>query len=81
MNSASWRTAEHDVSPRVHRAFHVGAWCELRQGFRSFRVDRIQTLNVLNSSFPDEPGKRLEDYLSGAGERPAGQTKDRRAKL
>ncbi len=48
------------------KSWTLGAWCELRQAFRSFRIDRIQTLNVLNSSFPDEPGKRLEDYLSGA---------------
>lgn len=49
------------------RTWTLGAWCELRQGFRSFRIDRISTLNVLNSSFPDEEGKRLEDYLISAG--------------
>jgi predicted DNA-binding transcriptional regulator YafY len=49
------------------RSWTLGAWCELRQDFRSFRIDRIIELNVLNSGFPDEPGKRLEDYLSRAG--------------
>jgi len=49
------------------KTWTLGAWCELRQDFRSFRVDRINELNVLNSSFPDEAGKRLEDYLSCAG--------------
>jgi predicted DNA-binding transcriptional regulator YafY len=49
------------------KTWTLGAWCELRQAFRSFRVDRISTLNVLNSTFPDETGKRLEDYFINAG--------------
>jgi predicted DNA-binding transcriptional regulator YafY len=48
------------------RTWTLGAGCELRQAFRSFRIDRISTLNVLNSTFPDEEGKRLEDYLVSA---------------
>jgi predicted DNA-binding transcriptional regulator YafY len=46
------------------KTWTLGAWCELRQDFRSFRIDRIIELNLLSSGFPDEPGKRLEDYLS-----------------
>src|SRR5262245_8024916 len=42
----------------------VGAWCELRQDFRNFRIDRITTTRTLRSTFPDEPGKRLEDYFA-----------------
>ena len=49
------------------KTWTLGGWCELRQSFRSFRIDRIHVLNVLNSSFPDEGGKRLEDYLANAG--------------
>jgi predicted DNA-binding transcriptional regulator YafY len=49
------------------KTWTLGAWCELRQAFRSFRIDRISTLNVLNSTFPDEAGRRLEDYLRCAG--------------
>jgi predicted DNA-binding transcriptional regulator YafY len=49
------------------KTWTLGGWCELRQSFRSFRIDRIYALNVLNSSFPDEGGKRLEDYLANAG--------------
>lgn len=41
----------------------LGAWCELRQSFRSFRVDRINTSRTLTSQFPDEAGKRLSDYF------------------
>ncbi len=49
------------------KTWTLGAWCELRQAFRSFRIDRISALNVLNSTFPDEEGRRLEDYLLCAG--------------
>lgn len=50
----------------------LGAWCELRQDFRNFRIDRIAAVRGLRSTFPDEPGKRLEDYFaSSAARRPA----------
>jgi predicted DNA-binding transcriptional regulator YafY len=39
----------------------VAAWCELREDFRSFRVDRIQDLQALDERFRDEPGKTLAD--------------------
>lgn len=39
----------------------LAAWCELREDFRSFRVDRIETLQVLSQRFRDEPGKSLAD--------------------
>ena len=42
----------------------VGAWCELRQSFRSFRVDRIVEARSLSTPYPDESGKRLEDYFA-----------------
>ncbi len=42
-------------------AWTVAAWCELREDFRSFRVDRIQALNALDEGFRDEPGKTLAD--------------------
>jgi predicted DNA-binding transcriptional regulator YafY len=41
----------------------LAAWCELRQGLRSFRIDRIETLEVLDKRFRDEPGKTLADLL------------------
>ena len=39
----------------------LAAWCELRNDFRSFRVDRVETLEVLDDTFRDEPGKTLAD--------------------
>ncbi len=41
----------------------LAAWCETREGFRNFRVDRIQTLQVLEENFRDEPGKTLPDLF------------------
>ncbi|HEY0819262.1 MAG TPA: YafY family protein [Rhizobacter sp.] len=41
----------------------LAAWCEVREGFRNFRVDRIRELEVLDASFRDEPGKTLPDLF------------------
>jgi predicted DNA-binding transcriptional regulator YafY len=41
----------------------LAAWCETRAGFRSFRVDRITKLQVLDERFRDEPGQTLADLF------------------
>jgi predicted DNA-binding transcriptional regulator YafY len=41
----------------------LAAWCELRQDFRNFRLDRIAALRVQGERYPDEAGKRLQDFL------------------
>jgi predicted DNA-binding transcriptional regulator YafY len=45
----------------------LAAWCESRADFRSFRVDRIDALEVLDERFRDEPGKTLADLLRAVG--------------
>ena len=45
----------------------LAAWCETRVGFRSFRVDRIKNLQVLDERFRDEPGKTLPELLRSVG--------------
>jgi predicted DNA-binding transcriptional regulator YafY len=40
----------------------LAAWCEMRQDFRNFRLDRIAGVE-LAGRYPDEAGKRLEDFL------------------
>ena len=40
------------------------AWCELRQGFRSFRLDRIEDLAVTSERFEQVPGQTLADFLA-----------------
>lgn len=37
-------------------------WCELRQDFRTFRLDRVSELVVLDETFRAEPGRTLDDY-------------------
>ena len=39
------------------------SWCELRQDFRSFRLDRMSELAVLGEGFAAESGKTIQDYL------------------
>ena len=48
----------------------LAAWCETREGFRNFRVDRIQHLEVLAHTFRDEPGKTLPDMFRLVGAQP-----------
>jgi len=45
------------------KAWTLAAWCELRTGFRSFRVDRIRE-PVLAAQFEDEPDKSLEAFIA-----------------
>jgi len=39
------------------------AWCELRQDFRSFRLDRIESTVVLEDKFEPATGQTLEDFF------------------
>ncbi len=41
----------------------LGAWCELRRDFRTFRLDRVSELRVLTEAFPAERGKTLTDLF------------------
>lgn len=45
------------------KVWTLAAWCETRGDFRSFRVDRIESLDVLERHFCDEPGRSLADLL------------------
>jgi len=40
----------------------LAAWCEMRGDFRNFRLDRVAGATV-GARFPEEAGKRLEDFL------------------
>ncbi|WP_170328923.1 helix-turn-helix transcriptional regulator [Ruegeria arenilitoris] len=44
------------------RVWTLTAWCELREGFRVFRIDLIEAVEPLPEIFADEPGKRLSDF-------------------
>lgn len=38
------------------------AWCELRDGFRAFRIDRIAAIEPAGRTFRPERGKQLADF-------------------
>ncbi len=38
-------------------------WCELRDDFRHFRVDRILALRLQGAQFADQRGRRLDDFF------------------
>ncbi len=42
----------------------VMAWCELREDFRTFRVDRMESATPCGERFPAMPGRRLQDYIA-----------------
>jgi len=52
------------------KVWTLAAWCETRQAFRSFRLDRMGTLQVHDQVFRDEAGKTLADFLRQAGAAP-----------
>jgi predicted DNA-binding transcriptional regulator YafY len=41
----------------------LAAWCRMRKDFRNFRLDRVQACDRTGDTFPDEPGKTLDDFL------------------
>ncbi|TWH99465.1 HTH domain-containing protein [Luteimonas cucumeris] len=45
----------------------LGAWCRLREDFRSFRPDRIAALHDTGMTFTDSSARGLDAYLHAAG--------------
>jgi predicted DNA-binding transcriptional regulator YafY len=61
------RFSERVVRPLI-MAFYgpvwvLAAWCELRKGFRVFRIDRMSAFATLEARFDAEPGKTARDFL------------------
>ena len=54
------------------------AWCEMRDGFRTFRLDRIEGLQITDVRFESAPGRTLADFLAmvQAEDRAAGLEQD-----
>jgi len=42
----------------------LGAWCELRNDFRHFRVERITASTILDAVFPTDGGKLMERWFA-----------------
>ena len=41
----------------------LAAWCELRKGFRVFRIDRMSAFAALETRFDAKPGQTAQDFL------------------
>jgi len=52
----------------------LGAWCELRNDFRNFRVDRISNAQPLDERFLAESGKLMVEWLALPKHRPEATT-------
>jgi len=52
----------------------LGAWCELRNDFRNFRVDRISNAQPLDERFLAESGKLTAERLALPKHRPEATT-------
>ncbi|MEP7157467.1 MAG: YafY family protein [Betaproteobacteria bacterium] len=65
------RESQRDLRPlALHfwgERWTLAAWCELRQAFRMFRLDRMRELKVREKTFRDEPGKTIADFLRQIG--------------
>ncbi|NKB49597.1 MAG: WYL domain-containing protein [Alphaproteobacteria bacterium] len=48
---------------------HLVAWCELRDDFRMFRLDRISGMDDSAGAFRPERGKTLTDFYRSMEER------------
>ena len=41
----------------------LAAWCETRDDFRHFRLDRIETCETTGEIYPEEPEKSLDEFI------------------
>ncbi len=48
------------------RTWTLAAWCELREAFRNFRLDRVASIE-LGEAYEPEEGQSLHDYLMQYG--------------
>lgn len=80
--SIKYRDGKGEASDRVVRplglwfwgkVWTLVAWCELRNDFRMFRLDRMAEVTETGDTFKAEPGKMLKDFyraMENEGQRP-----------
>jgi predicted DNA-binding transcriptional regulator YafY len=60
--------SQRDLSPLGlyywGKVWTLVAWCELRQAFRVFRLDRIQSITPREQKFNPVAGQSLDDYIA-----------------
>ncbi len=50
------------------KVWTLSTWCETRDAFRTFRLDRIEALTCLTERFTAESGKTMADFLASLEE-------------
>ena len=45
------------------KVWTLAAWCELRQDYRTFRVDRIASITLTDATFEEDNGISFQDFL------------------
>lgn len=69
----AYQALNNQTSTRTIRPLHIEywgrvwtltCWCELRDSFRAFRIDRICECTMTGDSFDAEDGKTYADYIS-----------------
>jgi predicted DNA-binding transcriptional regulator YafY len=62
------RTSERDVSPQrlVHYRgnWYLDGWCHLRNDLRTFAIDGIKTVRLLDETAREVPVKVLDEYIA-----------------
>jgi predicted DNA-binding transcriptional regulator YafY len=48
----------------------LAAWCEARNDFRNFRLDRVGAIEILAETFEETEGRTLEDFVKAMQNRP-----------
>lgn len=75
--SIDYETLSGERSRRVVRPLAIAffgpfwmlaAWCEKREDFRTFRIERIGTMKVTDETFDEEEGKTIEDFIARPSE-------------
>ncbi|MGA2741567.1 MAG: YafY family protein [Bryobacteraceae bacterium] len=65
------RTSARTVDPLALNfwgtTWSVAAWCESREDFRVFRLDRIRSLQMGGEKFDEVPGRTLADFVESVG--------------
>lgn len=66
LSGESTRTIEPYFIVFKGRAFYVVAYCRLRKDFRTFRLDRIKEVKLLEETFSPRQGVSAESYFEGS---------------
>ena len=77
-----YRRADGQASERAVRplclaywgpVWTLGAWCEMRNDFRNFRLDCIEGFRILDRTFTETPEISLAAFLNAVGADPEGK--------